>query len=115
MQTIKNLNINSDFEYDFKLTRRNATTRATEAATGLTGVTGRFALTNNGAAIAGTEVALSEAGTTGRQVGVLDTAAMVTALTAYLGDIVYALPFKSGDILGEWQAYRVSDSHQMGT
>jgi hypothetical protein len=63
------LNINEDFEFDFLLTRRNATTRATEPATGLSGVTGRFADTPNGAALGGTSTALTEAGSLGRYIG----------------------------------------------
>lgn len=112
--TIRGLNIYADFEYDFKLTRKNATTRAVEPATGLSGVTGRFALTRTGTALSGTSTALTEAGTTGRYVGVLDAAALAAALAAELGKVVYAICSKSGDIDNEVQAYRVLDHHEMG-
>lgn len=110
---IRDLNINSDFEFDFGLTKKNATTRAVEPATGLTGVVGRFAATRSGAAIGSCSVALTEAGTTGRYVGVLDTATMVIDLTAYVGKVVYAIVAKSGDLDAEWAAYRVRFSHGM--
>lgn len=110
---IRDLNINADFEFDFALTRKNATTRAIEPATGLAGVVGRFAATRSGAAIGSCTVALSEAGTTGRYVGVIDTAVLVTDLTTYVGKVVYAIVSKTGDLDAEWAAYRVRLSHGM--
>jgi len=109
------LNIKSDFEFDFLITRRNATTREKEAATGLAGVTGRFSLSKNGLAIGSCTVALSEAGSLGRYTGILDTATMVTDLTAYLGQTIYAIASKSGDLDGEYQEYVVADSRKMET
>lgn len=107
------LNIDSDFEFDFALTRRNATTRAWEPATGLNGVTGRFAATPTGAALGSTSTALTEAGSLGRYVGTLDSATMVTALAAYVGQVVYAVCAKSGDVEGEYQTYLVRRGRQM--
>lgn len=112
---IRELNINTDFLFNFYLTTTNLSTGVLGAATGLTGVVGRFAATRTGAAIGSCSVALSEAGTTGRYLGVLDTATMVAALTAYVGKVVYAVVSKSGDIDCEVQAYRVKLSHVMGT
>lgn len=111
---VRDLNISSDFEFDFYLTRKNATTRAVEAATGLTGITGRFAATRTGAAIGSCSVALAEAGTTGHYVGVLDTAVMAADLDTYVGKVIYAIVKKTGDIDAEVQGYRVKRSHVMG-
>ncbi len=112
---MKELNINEDFEFDFLITRRNPTTRVKEPATGLSGVTGRLALTKTGAALGGTSTSLTEAGTTGRYVGPVDTATLVAALTAYVGQVVYAIPSKSGDFDCRWQEYRVVDNGRMGS
>lgn len=111
----KPLNIRTDFEFDFYLTRKNATTRATEAATGLTGVTGRLALLPSGSAVGGCTASLTEAGTTGRYVGIIDTAQLVTDLTNQVGRLVYAIVSKSGDLDGEWEPYLVVDNHQMSS
>lgn len=109
------LNISSDFEADFYLTRRNATTRAVEPATGLAGVQARLAATRGGAAIGALTASLTEAGTLGRYVGVFDAAALTTALTSYLGQTVYLICSKAGDIDAEFIPYRVVASHQVGT
>lgn len=111
----KYLNIYADFEFDFRLTRRNATTRAVEPATGLTAVLGRFALTPTGAAITGTSTALTEGGVLGRYWGVVDTATMVTNMLTLVGQRVYAIPSKAGDLDQEVQPYIVTDHHIMGT
>ena len=112
--TTKVLNIRSDFQFRFSLTRTNGTTGADEAATGLSGITGRIALTPNGSALGSTSTALSEIGTTGNYFGVCDTATLVSALAAYLGRIVFVICAKSGDLDGEYERYLVSDSHEMG-
>jgi len=109
------LNISSDFEADFALTRRNATTRLEEPATGLSGVTARIAATPTGTALGSLTAALTEAGSTGRYVGVFDAAALTSALsTAYVGLTVYLICSKSGDIDGEYAPYRVVTSHAVG-
>jgi len=107
------LNIRTDFEFDFYVTRKNALTRDVEPATGIGPIVGRLALTKNGAVIGSCSASCVEAGTTGRYVGPLDTATMVTDLTAHLGTLVYAIPSKTGDLDCEWEVYRVVDKHQM--
>ena len=91
------LNIDADFEVDLYITRKHATTRAIEAATGLTGVSARFAASPSGATLGTSTVALTEAGTTGRYVGVIDTTVMVTDLAASENRTVYLVGSKSGD------------------
>lgn len=43
--------LDNDFEPEYAITRKNATTGVSEAATGLTGITARIAATDGGAAI----------------------------------------------------------------
>ena len=110
MSTAGILNIYSDFEAEVKVTRKNSSTGVTEAATGLTGMTARIAATPTGTALGSLTVSLTERGTTGIYAGVLDTAALVTALAAsYLNQTVYVIYSKSGDIDREWAAYLVRD------
>lgn len=111
---IGKLNMYSDFEPEVAITRKNATTGAKEAATGLTSVTAWIALTPTGAAIAGLTVTLAERGTTGIYAGVLDTAALVTGLLTLLGTTVYVVYTKAGDIGHEWAAYTVVDNRYVG-
>jgi hypothetical protein len=108
---VKDLPIDQDFEADVGITKKSATTRAWVAATGLTGVTARFALTKTGAAVGSSSWSLSEAGSTGRYFGVLDTATMVTDLAAYANQTVYLIVSKSGDfdrVFGEYVVRRAS-------
>lgn len=106
------LPIASDFEVDWLITRRNATTRQKEPATGLASVTARISLTSSGAAVGGLTVALTEAGTLGRYVGVLDAAALTSALAAYLGQTVYLIVSKAGDLDDEYAEYRPVQSRK---
>jgi uncharacterized membrane protein (Fun14 family) len=89
-----------DFDAEVYITRKNTSTRETEAATGLTGVTLRLAATPGGAAIhaslSGTSV---EAGTTGRYVYTFDVADLqAQLLPTYLNAMVYLVVEKSGVI-----------------
>ena len=105
----KDLLLDADFEVDLFIERKNATTRAWEAATGLTSVVGRISLTKTGSAAGSCTVALTEAGTTGRYVGVIDTATLVSALAAYENQSVYVIGSKSGDfdrVFGEYTVVR---------
>jgi hypothetical protein len=93
--------LNNDWEFDYEFQQRNATTRRLEGATGLTGVQGWWSLTDGGVALAGTTTALTEASATlapGRYTGVLDAAAVNTALTTLAGKVVYEVIAKSGDV-----------------
>jgi hypothetical protein len=112
---MRDLPIYSDFEPEVKITRKNATTGATEAATGLaSGMTARISLTKTGAAIGALTVSLTERGTTGIYAGVLDTAALVTALGALIGQTVYVIYARTGDIDREWSDYVVRDNKKVG-
>lgn len=107
------LNIYADFEVDLYITRKNATTRATEAATGLSSVTARIALTPDGSAIGSCTASLTEAGSTGRYVGVIQTATLVTDLAAYANRTVYLVGAKSGDFDRVFGEYTVRTSGTM--
>ncbi len=107
------LNLDADFEVDLYITRKNATTRTIEAATGLTSVSARLALTPGGAAVGSCTVALTEAATTGRYVGVIDTTAMVSALAAYENRSVYLVASKSGDFDRVFATYVVRRKQPM--
>lgn len=107
--TVPGLNIYSDFECECKVTRKNATTGVLEAATGLASMAARISLTKQGAALGSCTVSLTERGTTGIYAGTIDTATLVSALTAYLGQTVYVVFSRSGDVDHEWAAYIVRD------
>lgn len=109
------LNIYADFEAEVKITRKNASTGATEAATGLaSGLAARISATTTGAAIGAMTVSLTERGTTGIYFGVLDTAALVTALASYLNQTVYVIYSKTGDVDREWSPFVVRDNRNIG-
>lgn len=101
------LNIDADFEVDLYITRKNATTRIIEPATGLSSVTARFALSPAGAAIGSCSVSLTEAATTARYVGVIDTATLISGLAAYENQTVYLVGSKSGDFDRVFAEYTV--------
>lgn len=107
------LNIDADFEVDLSITRKNATTRATEAAAGLTGVAARIAASPSGSALGSCTVNLTEAGTTGRYVGVIDTAVLVAALATYENQTVYLVGSKSGDFDRVFAQYTVRRKQSM--
>lgn len=91
----KEMNMDADFEVDIRLERKDTTSRAWEPATGLTGVTARFAATPDGAAIGAASIALTEAGTTGRYHAVLPVADLTT-LADYEHQRVYLVASKTG-------------------
>lgn len=97
--------IAEDFEVEFKATRKNATTGATEAAAGLSNVTARFALTRTGSAIGSSSVTLTERGSTGIYYGTIDKATLTTDLAAYVNRTIYLILSKSGDSDYRWVKY----------
>ena len=107
------LNIDADFEVDLSITRKNATTRATEPAAGLTGVSARIAASPSGTALGSCTVNLTEAGSTGRYVGVIDTAVLVAALATYENQTVYLVGSKSGDFDRVFAQYTVRRKQSM--
>jgi len=87
---VKTIYLDSDWEFEYRATRKNATTGALEPATGLAGLTGRLSLTDGGATIHATmSVALAERGTTGIYFGVLEGDNLRTQLLALVGTVVY--------------------------
>lgn len=87
---MKTIYLDSDWELEYRATRKNATTGVPEPATGLGGLTGRLSATDGGAAIHATmSVALTERGTTGIYFGVLQGDDLRTRLAALVGTVVY--------------------------
>ena len=107
------LNIASDFEPEVKLERKNTDTGAWEAATGLSSVVARISDTKTGSAIGGLTVGLTERGTTGLYAGVFDAADLLTALTTYVGTVVYVVYSKAGDIDMEWEPFLVRNNRRV--
>lgn len=105
--------IDADFEADILIQKKSTTTRGWIPATGLTGVTARFALSKTGAAIGSCSWALAEAGVLARYYGVLDTATMVTDLAAYENQQVYLIGSKTGDFDRVFGVYVVRRSAAM--
>ena len=76
--------LDNDFEPELRLTRKNASTGDLEAATGLTGLTGRLSATDAGATIhASLSVSLTERGTTGIYYGTIEGDNLRTHLASY--------------------------------
>lgn len=93
--------LTEDQEAEFEFSRKNATTGALEAATGLTGMTVHIAASAGGSAIGALTFNLSERGTTGIYYAVMDTATLVAGLSTSSypdGTAVYLVVSKSGDI-----------------
>jgi hypothetical protein len=85
---LKALPLDNDWEFEYALTRKNATTGANEPATGLSGLTCRLSLTDGGAAINGAlNVNAAERGTTGIYSGIFAGSDLRTYLTA--GTVIY--------------------------
>lgn len=110
------LNIKTDFEAQMDLKLPLSTTGVWSPPTlgAVTGISVRFALTPTGSAIGALSQSASErSAKAGRFYSVFDTAALVTALTAYLNQVVYLIWSKSGDMDMEWTAYVVTDNHEL--
>lgn len=87
---MKSINLDNDWECEYKASRKNSATGTLEPATGLAGLTGRLSLTDAGAAIHATmSVALSERGSTGIYFGVLQGDDLRTQLLTLVGSTVY--------------------------
>ena len=80
----------NDDEPEETVTRKNAATGATEAATGLTGLTFRLSATPNGAAInAALSKSATERGTLGVYRATFEGADLTAQLGSYVGKDVY--------------------------
>jgi hypothetical protein len=96
---MRDVSVVSDYEFEFDVTRKATTTGTREAAAALTSVSAWFSLTNGGSALTGTTTTLTErSATAGRYFGILDAAAVSTALLAYVGRTVYEVFSVSGDV-----------------
>lgn len=82
--------LDNDYTIEIALTRANTTTRATEAATSLTGVTGWISATYGGTAVGAATTALTEATSlAGTYFGTIDRAVVNAALADYAGRRVW--------------------------
>ena len=80
----------NDDEPETTLTRKNATTGASEPATGLAGLTFRLAATRNGAAInAALSKSATERGALGVYYATFECSDLTTQLAAYVGKDVF--------------------------
>jgi hypothetical protein len=97
MTSPRNIYLNRDWLFRRILTKYDATTRTDIALTGAT-VSGYLSLTEvPGSALAGTTTTLTESGSSGDYSGVLDAAAVTSALTAYLNQRIYEIVTITGD------------------
>jgi hypothetical protein len=100
-----------DFDGQVYIERRNTTTRAAEAATGLTGVTLRLSATRGGDAIgplSGTAVEAS--GALGTYVYTFDQPDLAAhLLPTYAASVIYLVVEKTGDIDTKSFPYTVID------
>jgi hypothetical protein len=99
---IRLLNIAQDFQADIYVTRKNASTLATEPAIGLGTSTlyARWSATPNGVLIGSQSIGIEEVGSgaPGRYVGTYITtggAGLAADLAAYVGKIVYLIVFNN--------------------
>lgn len=84
--------LDNDYEPEYTITKKNASTGAIEAATGLTGLTVRISATDGGAAIGALTENASERGTLGIYFAIFDGDALRTALaTSYVGVRVWVV------------------------
>ena len=88
---MKNVSLDNDWRYKYRVTTDDATTGATIAATGLTGLQAWFSLTRGGATInsALTKTMAELSGTPGTYTAVVDGDVLRTYLLASAGDVVF--------------------------
>ena len=87
---MKALALDNDWEAEYTLTRKNASTGVFEPATGLTGLIVRISTTDGGATIhSDLNIPILERGSTGTYFGVLDGDKLRTHLASLLGAVVY--------------------------
>lgn len=110
MSTI-DLNIAEDFLAQVDLEQPATTTGIWAAATGLSSVSFRIALTRTGSAVGSlTGSATERSATAGRYYAVFDAATLTADLAAYVGTTVFLIVSKSGDIDCVYFPLLVTDS-----
>ena len=104
------LNIHADFLAQADVQTPVTATGVWGDATGVADFVFRIAATKNGAAL-GTlsATATARASDANRYYTTFDTAALVSALTAYVGRTVYVVLSRSGDLDGLWWPVAVAD------
>ena len=97
-ELVEQFSLNEDWAPEYDLTRRNTATRVKEPATGLANINAWLSLTEDGAAITNTSTAMTEAASKpGTYVGLVEQAALATALAGLVGTTIYKVLDKSGD------------------
>lgn len=82
--------LDNDYEYEYPLQRKNASTGASEAATGLPGLSARLSATDAGSAInAALSVNATERGNLGIYYGVFQGNDLRTYLASYIGQTIF--------------------------
>lgn len=95
---VREVYLDNDWEFEFDVQRKATTTGTLEAAASLSGVSAFFSATDGGSAIAGTTTTLTErSAKAGRYFGILDKAALNTALADYANTAVWEVFVVSGD------------------
>ena len=99
MANVAEIALYDDYVIEYDLKRKNATTRAVEAVTPATGLSGWLSLTDGGTEIHATlKVGLTEAsGKLGSVNGLLQQADLLTHLAALVGTTIYEIVDKPGD------------------
>jgi hypothetical protein len=104
------LNISEDFVAVMDLDDFKTASGQWADGSALTGVRYRIAATKTGDAIGGLAADAAESGSTAAYYAIFDTAALVTDLTAYLGEKVYLILSIPGDMNKRWVPFEVVDN-----
>lgn len=107
------ININADFLAQMDVTTPAADTGIYGPATGVSDFVFRIAETKNGPALGSLSATASvRSADADRYYHMFDTAALVSALTAYVGRRVYVVLSRSGDLDGLYEPALVTDSEE---
>lgn len=99
--SVEPIYLDNDYEPEYTLTRKNASTGASEAATGLSGLTVRVSATKGGATIhASLSKTLAERGTLGIYYARLEGDDLRAQLATYIGQKVYLVAGDGTNIFG---------------
>lgn len=104
------LALSLDFQFQIDLQEPDIDTGRLAGASGVSGLGVRIALTKGGAAInAALDVSLQErTGNRGRYFALFDTTDLITHLTTFVGQTVWLVLYKAGDIESLSFPYRVA-------
>jgi hypothetical protein len=113
---MKNVSLNNDWRYKYRVTTDNTTTGATIAAAGLTGLEAWFSATRGGTTIDAQLVkSMTElSGTPGTYTAVVDGDILAGALTAFADEVIYEV-FGDGENVLTSIARRVKPVRELPT